>query len=825
MNKSRIKITLLSDLCCYSGEVYNSTVDIDCVYDKYGIPYIPAKRIKGCIREAALELQEIGILSEQDYKNIFENENVGSSIFTISNARIEDYDDVVKDIRCFNKNGLCEQQKIFNLYTYTRTQTKIDERCGSAEDNSLRTMRVVKKGLVFYADIEFNDKEEKYFIKFEQAVKMVKHMGLSRTRGLGLVELSIVSAKNNNNSPKEVKINNEDDVNDKINKKISYIVETKSPVICKSPAGNQAVTEDYISGSKILGLIAGKLNEEYQEIKNNIIVSNAYIASENNNAKSIDGKIKQYERCLPAKCSLEKEKDEDYKNNKLSVNDMLHYNTVNDELPTQRTHVDAYYLCETNEKENGSIIYITKSIDTEISYHHQRPCDKSIGRPDEEEGEFYQLASISEEQVFKGDIYINKLGANKVLERKNELVESKIGYGKNNGFGEVCLTLELEDINVDYDLTSCKDIQRTDNGINEFDLVFLSDAILYNEYGMPDSSLDVIVNYLNEFFGLTNENQIEKDDIKKSYLSYNTIGGFNVTWKCKKQVFTSISKGSVIHFNLKKESIDAIERKVNVKENTSYFIGERIFEGYGEIRFTTKNETKIVVRKDIDNDYQIKNIESRKQTTDIVQLLLEKEFEKEVEQIVRKKTNKFFTNSKTDDLILAKINEYKPAIAKIRLLYKSQINIDSMRTQINGMKNSNQEKCSNLLKILEKILEKEKRESTDGEENNLKKDENEEIQNINTIKENISQKYNVNFDLKYSKNIDRFKQIAKTNDDGGYEYNYDKFIELLRSEKDKDTFRKLETKDKDDFILDSIVFRKVCASYVTELANLAKKGS
>mgnify|MGYP000559533320 CR=1 FL=1 len=47
----KITIKLLSDLCTASGETHNSMVDTDIVYDEYGIPYIPAKRIKGCIRE------------------------------------------------------------------------------------------------------------------------------------------------------------------------------------------------------------------------------------------------------------------------------------------------------------------------------------------------------------------------------------------------------------------------------------------------------------------------------------------------------------------------------------------------------------------------------------------------------------------------------------------------------------------------------------------------------------------------------------------------------------------------------------------------------
>ena len=68
----KITIKLLSDLCTCSGETYNSVVDMDVVYDENGIPYIPAKRIKGCIREAALEMKErfIGLMG-QEYPVVF----------------------------------------------------------------------------------------------------------------------------------------------------------------------------------------------------------------------------------------------------------------------------------------------------------------------------------------------------------------------------------------------------------------------------------------------------------------------------------------------------------------------------------------------------------------------------------------------------------------------------------------------------------------------------------------------------------------------------------------------------------------------------------
>ena len=54
MSKYLLEITLQSDMCVSDGGVYNSSVDIEVCYDSYGFPYIPAKRIRGCLRECAI---------------------------------------------------------------------------------------------------------------------------------------------------------------------------------------------------------------------------------------------------------------------------------------------------------------------------------------------------------------------------------------------------------------------------------------------------------------------------------------------------------------------------------------------------------------------------------------------------------------------------------------------------------------------------------------------------------------------------------------------------------------------------------------------------
>ena len=98
----KLKIELLSDLCTYSGDTFNSVVDTDVVYDQYGLPYIPAKRLKGCIRESCMELAELGCTIELEkndsqtkerfrasaeiFEKLFGKEGNSDSAFSLSNA-------------------------------------------------------------------------------------------------------------------------------------------------------------------------------------------------------------------------------------------------------------------------------------------------------------------------------------------------------------------------------------------------------------------------------------------------------------------------------------------------------------------------------------------------------------------------------------------------------------------------------------------------------------------------------------------------------------------------------------------------------------------
>ena len=645
-----ISIKLLSDLCCYSGEVYNTTVDTDVVYDDYGLPYIPAKRLKGCIREAALELYEMGLMPH--YNAIFGKEGSDASAFTISNARVENYDAKVKELKQFEKTDFVNQQNVLSLYTYLRTQTAVDTNTGTAIENSLRTLRVLKKGLIFYADVDLENKD--YVEEFKNAVSMVKHMGVSRTRGLGLVELKI---KNNlSASVKHVLFKENELKNENM---ISYTIHLKSPLICKSAQGNQAKTEDYIAGRKVLGLVARSMGSgAYQKIMNDIVVSNAYVSLNGN-------------RSLPGRNSLQKIKNQSYVDGKMDIVDMMYFKNDNDK--EQRTPANIDYMTEKNE---------VLSVEEQISYHHQRPSDKSIGRATSREGQFYQLASICESQTFKGWIYANRETSKQIMNAVSKLGQVRMGYGRNSEFGQI-----------DFTLDSVKDTTSKDTLIHDADLLLASDVILYNDNGMLVADVNVLKDYLNAYFG------VDDIEIDMPFISYNTIGGFNVTWRRKKQIFSALAKASCMKIHS--------DTGFKASYNHSYFVGERISEGFGEIILEkTKENDRVCVYKPFEEERSL----NKDANLDIMNELLEKELEKRMDARVRDVVAK---NSMSSD-------QLNPALSKMRLLFRTKSDYGEMMDEFEQLESANKDKRTNLMKDLPMDVLKDLEEEIQNEYTNFK---------------------------------------------------------------------------------------------------------
>lgn len=637
----KLKIELKSDLCTYAGESFNSQVDLEVVHDECGFPYIPAKRIKGCLREAALELMDFGVISKEEYISVFGKGGKSSSRFSIGNAYLIRYKEMREDLQKNGDKQLTHPQNVLNLYTYTRTQTAMTVN-GVADESSLRTIRVVKRGVVFESEIILDNGSEEIWKVLDKAAGQVKHIGLGRTRGLGQVELVLESLNDKSGNNPGSKSGNNSDNNESYNFKsgkcyrIDYTVRLKSNLLCKSVQGTAARTVNYIEGNKIVGRIAQVMGQEAFKTLlqgDEWIVSNAYIAAGN-------------KRCTPVMCSLQKVKDQDYINGGMVVNNLLKEYTGNEQLAS----VGNIFVAQ-----DGTV----KTVDTEIHYHHQRPGDKSIGRAmGNDDASFYQLESICSGQEFKGFILAHSAEAEEIFKVLKKEPHFRMGYGRSSEYGAVELM-----INEPYIIKDSSDDNSTKEVIHDFVLKLNAPIVIYNAVGMPSADIEDLVTYVKA--------RLDVDDLtvnpESCFLSYEEIGGFNVTWQRRKPNIITLGKGTVCMLHTDKGA------DISLLEN--YFLGERVNEGYGEIEVMTSPDSQFVLKKaDLDKSLS----SSAFVQTDIIKKLTILQLRAEIEKVARKSAEIIFGKIKND-------KEADAVIGRLLLISKNDFGLQDMNDQIAGI--------------------------------------------------------------------------------------------------------------------------------------------
>ena len=226
----KLQISLKSDTLIGSGEGFGSIIDTDVVFDSLGLPFIPGRRLKGCLRESANQVCHMLSMS-----NIVPNPSK-----TSRDGRPEEYSPVVNlfgkpgartpaRLRFFNykledpeKNQSCLQEltqkfpgivtrdSILQFFTCIRQQTAIDDTTGTAKPHALRTIRVVKKDFTFSGTILLDggeahplESEGKWSLTEENLLALaclnLRRIGSKRNRGFGEVECRLFK----DNGPKD----------------------------------------------------------------------------------------------------------------------------------------------------------------------------------------------------------------------------------------------------------------------------------------------------------------------------------------------------------------------------------------------------------------------------------------------------------------------------------------------------------------------------------------------------------------------------------------------------------------------------------------------
>lgn len=663
MGRYRMKITLLSDLCVSDGGVYNSSLDTDICYDEFGFPYIPAKRLKGCLRECALELNDWG--KKIPIEEIFGGKDSKVSALRLGNAYLEGYDTMRAEVLKYRNSLVCHPQNVLNHFSYVRTQTSIDYDTGVADDTTLRTIRVANKGLVFIAEADLKDT---YWDALSACCDIFKSMGIARTRGLGEIEVilderNLEAQKDLPSEPAHVPWVEGADC-------LTYTIRLEEPLICKSVNGGESRTVDYIEGSKILGLIAQKMKDSGSDIvqlleQGEIFCSNAYI--------EYDGK-----RMLEVPATFYS-----VKNDKTRYVDKI-YETEKEHKEEQekKRQLNQMKHCYITFDQFGGLIKC--GVDIEDHYHHRRPDDKSVGRAyDDDSGDstFYQMSSITRGQVFQGYITGSSQQIKEIYQLLFKIQKCNMGYSRSAEYGKVHFRITE---------VSQKE-KKVWNDCKNFMVKLEAPTIIYGPQAMYSTDAKELIAEINALL------EIEEDEVDK-YINYTTVGGYNVTWNARKPVIETFDKGTVLHYQLKQP----------VKELPSVLLlGERVAEGFGEATITpVDKEEKQYERQIIETGDAKKNpvivdvadsVFLKSICNDLFRTFVD------IEAVQAAKQKDIGNGDKKETL--------KPTVSNLILMCKESSNLGQMELSIEDRFQKKSELKNNKLREARKILEEVRKNS------------------------------------------------------------------------------------------------------------------
>ncbi|MCI5911160.1 MAG: RAMP superfamily CRISPR-associated protein [Oscillospiraceae bacterium] len=486
----QIKIELCSDLCIANGDGFGSVIDTDICTDEYGIPFIPSRRLKGCLKEAA---EYIGSKNIDKIFGINGSDKSGS--LKISDAYIKDYEVLKEEV----VKKQYTPSKVTKIFTDIKASTAITEE-GNAKENSLRFTRVVEnilpwnknEKLSFYADVFLDDN---YITDFEKICKALRHIGFKRNRGYGIVKCGLYDSQKS-------KLKYDIPVCDK-NKiyVLNYAIKNTSPLMIPGKSVN--ITQDYISGTSVIGMLA----QEYLKTKDidnyfnrlflnrDVKFSNLYVSDE---------KLSEY---IPVPGFLGKDKTDPKKRI---------FNTVTEskEIKEEGKIVKSFKDCYIN-----AVKKIVKP-ETEIIYHNNMSEDGK---------DLYTQTCIKKGQYFRGNIIADGEAIREIADLIQN-AEIRFGRSKTAQYSNCELVaMEISEFKNDRYVTG-----------ENVAFLFESDVIIADKYGNISTDTSVLA----ENLGIEN---IKEGNIHfSSNLKYKNISGFNTTIKIQKPQVRILSAGSVI---------------------------------------------------------------------------------------------------------------------------------------------------------------------------------------------------------------------------------------------------------------------------------------
>lgn len=629
--KLQIIIELKSALLLGSGTGHGAFIDTDIIYDDNGIPYFPGRRLKGLLRESADEVMEMltqanlaGFISS-DVNSVF-GTGLNSSAITVSNLELEGYREsqaVLQTARNAYPH-LVNQNTVLHSLTGIRQQTAVNEK-GIAKPNSLRTIRVMKpksslkeNGSTiprrFVGEIGVRDESSIRLLAL--SCSNLRLAGSKRNRGLGSITVTLVDEHQNDltaqvlsdlekhiaspDPEKHEKSPLKDDIKrkpsvyakgtpGKAGLSIPYRVFTRSPLIFTTRGSDSNIvrTLDYVPGSAILGFFASEYlrrihltpAEAHQDgtfrrwfIEGGLRFSNGYYCPLDEEGNLLE--------TIPTPLYIQV-----YKHSSDIVN--LFNHDADDTKP-----LGGYCYV------NGTSLF-SASPHKNISFHLRRNTgnDNRWRGSSAIDGDIFNYESISAGQYFAGTIIGSEEDIRQFVAVFSEgqdttdgfSLTGRIGRSSNTQYGEIELNLlpprEVSSMSMSPYLLKGLHAAETDNADGEFIMVFTSPAILRNQYGYPEISLDALNRYLRQVsdrLHVLHPERLDDDSITTCFARIESREKFVSHWKNKMPGVLALSPGSAFRVKVTGGIDQEILEVINQLQTAG--LGEQLNEGYGQVR-------------------------------------------------------------------------------------------------------------------------------------------------------------------------------------------------------------------------------------------------
>lgn len=562
-----LRIVLRSDLCAGNGESVGNDIDTDVCMDTAGLPYIPSRRLKGCLKQAAFDMKEMEYPDAEDkIRRLFGDAYGNEGCLFLQDAVMKGADAIREFLTekipadCSgtqeDKGRIPDAVKrmahvanVQRMFSKVRGQTRLVD--GVKADNSLRFTRVIshydpfdmanQREMEFYAPfyLDTENLELRGFLK--DCCKATRHIGTSRNRGLGNVTISVWRAEEELDEKQVYEMPEAFEKTlcllqpeDKV--KISYHISLDAPVTL--PGCGEMNTS--IPARSVIGcLSAYYLRTGTAE--------DAMFCSLFQNGEVrwsaltpvIEGRISD-----PAPAMLVK-----LKNDRGRLLNHLTETNVEWKGLKPKT-LDGAFASFCASDEGGKTGYTVAEPLLHTVYHHAvngTVQDRgSFPASSAEEGRgLYMQDSVDAGMIYGGTVIC---AANMAAEVIGCLCGAKLRFGRSRSAQyAACSLREIAN------LEPCNEkMKETEKGETVY-VILKSDLILQKE-GRFVTSEEEVRGILADRMGFTDRLPEGKQD----YCRYHTIGGYQSAWKLQKPHVPAVRAGSVYCFEATGEKVPSV---------------------------------------------------------------------------------------------------------------------------------------------------------------------------------------------------------------------------------------------------------------------------